>query len=157
MASNEQTVSCVLIMDVHNHNIRLVWYSVGPDHHTHRCVKFLLLSCPLWSNSDSVEPQRCEWRWVHKCERGNYLHPQSKGGEEGSCHVFSHMEIRVSFALYKKCWVCAKWLLHSTVAGLASSPFSFWACFEAVTVECSNHFPHTQQFLPYTKLTLVEI
>ena len=31
----------------------------------------------------------------------------------------------------------------------------FRARFEAVTVECSNHFPHTQQFLPNTKLTLL--
>ena len=38
---------------------------------------------------------------------------------------------------------------------LASSPFPFRARFEAVAVEYSNHFPHTQQFLSNAKLTLV--
>ena len=61
---------------------------------------------------------------------------------------------RVSFALDKNCWVCRKWLLHSTVTGLASSPFPFRARFEAVTVGCSNHFLHTQQFFPRAKRTL---
>ena len=61
---------------------------------------------------------------------------------------------RLSFALDKNCWVWAKWLLHFTVAGLASSPFPFRACFKAVTVECNNHFLHTQQFLSNAKLTL---
>ena len=62
---------------------------------------------------------------------------------------------RVSFALDRNCWECAIWFLNSTVAELASSPFPFQACFEAVTVECSNHLQHTQQFLSNAKLTLL--
>ena len=62
---------------------------------------------------------------------------------------------RVRLALDRNCWVCRKCLLHSTVTGFASSPFLFRACFEAATVECSNHFLHTQQFLSRTKRTLV--
>ena len=54
--------------------------------------------------------------------------------------------MRVRLALDKNCWVCRKLLLHSTVTGLASSSFPFRARFEAVTVECSNHFLHTEQF-----------
>ena len=61
---------------------------------------------------------------------------------------------KVSLALDRNCWVCEIWLLHSTVTELASSPFLFQACFEAVTVECSNHFGHTTQFLSNAKLTL---
>ena len=54
---------------------------------------------------------------------------------------------REGFALYRNCWVCAKWLLHSTVTLL----FQYWNKngdeVSPTTVECSNHFAHTQQFL----------
>ena len=58
-------------------------------------------------------------------------------------------------ALDGNCWVCAIWLLHSTVAGLASSPFLFQDQNGQVTVECGNHFAHTQQFLSNAILTLL--
>ena len=53
---------------------------------------------------------------------------------------------RDGFALDENCWVCAKWLLHSTVARLTCSPFLFQDWNGEVTVECSNHFAHAQQF-----------
>ena len=62
---------------------------------------------------------------------------------------------RVSFVLDKNCWVYAKWLLHSSVARLASSPYPFQARMVTGRVECSNHFVHTQPFLTNAKLTLL--
>ena len=59
-----------------------------------------------------------------------------------------------SFALDKNCWVYAKLLLHSTITGLALSPFPFWGGMVKGRVECSIHFAHTQQFLSNAKLTL---
>ena len=61
---------------------------------------------------------------------------------------------RVSFALDKNCWVYTKWLIHSAVAGLASSQFPFRGGMTMKRVECSIHFAHTQQFLCNSKLTL---
>ena len=52
----------------------------------------------------------------------------------------------VWFALDENCLVCKKWLLHSTVTGLTSPPFLFEDQNGEVTVECSIHFLHTQQF-----------
>ena len=92
---------------------------------------------------------------THVERGGRHAVPSDKnifGSQVGECYT-CHMN-RVSFVLDKKCWACAKWLLHSTVIGLASLPFLFRARFESVTVECSNHFPHTQQFLSNTKLIL---
>ena len=60
----------------------------------------------------------------------------------------------VWFALDENCWVCKKWLLHSTVAGLTSPPFLFQDQNGEVTVECSIHFLHTQQFLSSANRTL---
>ena len=71
--------------------------------------------------------------------------------------IMSGFAIRVSFALDKNCWVCGKWLLHSIVT---ASKESKRACngngdkASLATVESSNHFVHTQQFLSNAKLTL---
>ena len=61
----------------------------------------------------------------------------------------------MSLELDRNCWVCAIWLLRPTVAGLALSPFPFQDQNGQVTVECSNHFAHTQQFLSNAILTLL--
>ena len=61
---------------------------------------------------------------------------------------------RVSFALDKNCWVCPKWLLHSTVAGLPRGHSRFETGMATGRVECSIHFAHTQQFLSNAKLNL---
>ena len=55
-------------------------------------------------------------------------------------------ENKVSLALDKNCWVCAKWMLHS--ARTIAIPAQNWNGDEAspATVECSNHFVHTHQF-----------
>ena len=55
-------------------------------------------------------------------------------------------ENKVCFALDKNCWVCAKWMLHS--ARPVAIPAQNGNGDEAslATVECSNHFVHTQQF-----------
>ena len=59
------------------------------------------------------------------------------------------------FPLDENCWLCAKWLLHSTVVGLTSSPFLFLYWNGRVTLECSIHFAHTQQFSSNRNLTLM--
>ena len=63
--------------------------------------------------------------------------------------------LKASFPLDKSCWVCAKWMLHSTcpVAILVSK--QEWRQGSPATVECCNHFGHTQQFLSNAKLTLL--
>ena len=60
----------------------------------------------------------------------------------------------VWFALDENCWVCKKWLLHSSFAGLTSPPFLIQDQNGEVTVECSIHFLHTQQFLSSANRTL---
>ena len=54
---------------------------------------------------------------------------------------------RMRFALDKNCWVCAKWLLHSTL--LVAIPVS-----SRNGIKCSFNFAHTQQFLSNAKRTL---
>ena len=60
----------------------------------------------------------------------------------------------MSFELHKNCWVCAKWMLHST--RFIVIPPRNGNCDEAspATAECINHFVYTQQFLSNAKLTL---
>ena len=65
--------------------------------------------------------------------------------------------IKVSFALDKTCWVCTKWMLHSTRPVAIQSRNGNGNEVNLVTVECSNQFAHTQQFLSNAKLTLVNI
>ena len=96
----------------------------------------------------------------------NEYHPSYFTGPKPWFHSYAHRDTHTKSKRHKLTgayaqpeWVLrwiktAKWLRHSIVAGLASLPFPFWARFEAVTVECSNHFPHTQQFLSNAKLTL---
>ena len=55
---------------------------------------------------------------------------------------------RVFFVLDKNCWVCEKWLLHFTV----TAPKTGSKQESPVTVECSNHFAHIQQFFPTQKI-----
>ena len=62
---------------------------------------------------------------------------------------------KVSFVLDRNCWVYTKWLLHSTVARLALTPFPFQDRNVKGTVECRIQFAHTQHFLSNAKLTLV--
>ena len=62
---------------------------------------------------------------------------------------------RVSFVLDKNCWVCAKWLLHSTVTAMKRARNGNGEKAGPVTLECSNHFAHTQQFLSNIKFTLL--
>ena len=64
-------------------------------------------------------------------------------------------ETKVSFALDKNCYVCAKWMLHS-IRPVAIPAWNRNNNEEnPATVECSNHFAHTQQFLSNAKLTLI--
>ena len=63
-----------------------------------------------------------------------------RAGHRVGIKYCDYLGTKVSFALNKNFLVCAKWLLHSTVAGLASSPFPFQDRNGGVTVECSIHF-----------------
>ena len=61
---------------------------------------------------------------------------------------------RVRLVLDKNCWVCRKWLLHSTVAASKQARNRNGDEANPVTVVCSKHFLHTQQFLSRAKRTL---
>ena len=65
--------------------------------------------------------------------------------------------ISVFFALDKNYWVCRKWLLHSTVTASKRARNGNGDEASPATVECSNHFEHTQQFLFNAKNTLTVI
>ena len=104
-------------------------------------------------------PERHLWRSLLLHQRsavwiGRAAARRPQGSNHGRRR--GRLKSRVSFAIDRKCWVCANWLLHSTVARLSSLPFPFRDRNGEVTVECSSHFAHTQQFLSNAKLTLLK-